>query len=85
LGLTDSLALVEGELQKAHSKEHLFEALLEKLRISDPANRENVQTALIRALKKKDENGFKEFIFKLAGVGAEKAVQILLMKIFPKP
>ena len=36
LGLGDSLALIEGELRKAFSKEHLFESLITKLQISNP-------------------------------------------------
>jgi len=85
LGLADSLAIVEAELRKAHSKHHLFEALIEKLNISDPLIREKAYEALVGSLKARNSGGFKSFISGLAGKGAEKAVEIIMAKLFPTP
>jgi DNA-binding response OmpR family regulator len=82
MGLGDSLALIEAELQKALSKEHLFDALISKLKISSPTERERIQEALIKALGKSDATGFREKISKIAGSVAEKAVETVISKIF---
>jgi len=86
LGLGDSLALIEAELRKAFSKEHLFESLIAKLQISDAHERQRLQDALVKALSKGDESGFKERVTKIAGTVAEKAVAAIISKLFlPKP
>lgn len=82
MGLGDSLNLIEGELRKAFSKEHLFEALIEKLSVKDTDERRKIQSALAKALSKNDENGFKDEIKKSAGVVAEKAVEIIISRMF---
>ena len=85
MGLTDSLALVEGEVRKAFSKEHLFQALIEQLNVVDADTKERARDALVGALQKKDASGLKSFVTKLAGAAAEKSVTVLLHKIFPTP
>jgi hypothetical protein len=82
LGLGDSLALIEGELRKAFSKEYLFEALILKLQISSPIEKQRIQDALIKALSKGDAAGFREKITKIVGSIAEKAVEIIISKLF---
>lgn len=82
LGLGDSLALVESELRKAFSKEHLFEALLAKLNVSDDQQKQKIRDALLHALSKGGEDSFKTKLVKLAGKTAEKAVEIIIVKLF---
>jgi DNA-binding NarL/FixJ family response regulator len=82
IGLGDSLALIEGELRKAFSKEYLFDALLTKLAISDDREKERLRKALVKALSSGKESGFKEMITKLAGSAAEKAVGIIISRLF---
>lgn len=82
LGLGDSLALIEGELRKAFSKEYLFEALISKLQISSPIEKQRIQDVLIKALSRGDEAGFKEKITNIVGSVAEKAVEIIISKLF---
>lgn len=84
-GLAESLALVEEEVRKSFSKEHLFQALIEQLKIADTETREKARSALIAALKGKNVSGFRSFVTKAAGTTAEKAVEILLHKLFPAP
>jgi CheY-like chemotaxis protein len=82
LGLGDSLAIIEGELRKSFSKEHLFEALISKLQISSPHEKQRLQDALVKALSRGDEGGFKEKITKIAGSVVGKAVEIIIAKLF---
>ena len=82
LGLCDSLALVEGELRKSFEKEHLFEAMLAKLSIADPQQKDRIRAALVRSLGRGDEQRFKEKLTRLAGKTAEKAVEIIISKLF---
>ncbi|GAB2830064.1 hypothetical protein GCM10027276_35970 [Comamonas piscis] len=82
MGLGDSMNLIEDQLRKSLSKEHLFEAILSKLSLTNGDEREKMHTALTNALASKDKNKFKEYITKLAGVTAEKTVDILISKIF---
>lgn len=82
LGLGDSLTLVEGELRKAFEKNYLFEALLTKLALSDPAERERMQAMLIKALTKNDEGRFREYVSGVVGKAAEKTVEIIISKMF---
>jgi len=84
MGLGDSLALIETELRKSFSKEHLFEALLAKLSLTNGAEREKVHAALTKALAKNDEAGFKEAITKIAGAASEKAAEMIISKLFPE-
>lgn len=82
LGLGDSLALVEAELQKSFAKEHLLEALLTKLSVSDQQQKDKIRDALVSALSRGGEEKFKERIVKLAGKTTEKAVEIIIAKLF---
>jgi len=82
LGLNDSLVLIEGELRKALSKEHLLEALIAKLNLSHAAERQKIQEGLVKALSKNNEGMFKEVISKAVGKGAEKTVEIIISKLF---
>jgi len=82
LGLVDSLGRVETELRKAFTKEHLFEAMIAKLNMADAEEKEAARCALVKALKKGEENRFKEHVKKLAGSTAEKAVELIIARMF---
>ena len=81
-GLGDSLALVEAELRKAFSKEHLFEALLAKLNVTNPDEKGRIEKALAKALTEGEEWKFREALTQIAGQTAEKAVEIIIAKLF---
>ena len=82
MGLGDSLALVETELRKAFSKEHLFEALVAKLNLSNVSDRKRIEAALAESLNAGNDTHFKEVVAKVAGQTAEKAVEIIISKLF---
>ena len=82
LGLGDSLALVEAELRKAFSKEHLFEALLAKLNVTNIGEKGRIEQALAKALAEGKEGKFREALTQIAGQTAEKAVEIIIAKLF---
>lgn len=82
LGLEESMAIVEEQLRLAFSKEHLFEALLAKLSVTDAGDRERVRDALAKALSNHDEPGFKSFLTGIAGQAAEKSVAFILDRLF---
>lgn len=83
MGLSESMALIEGQLRLAFSKEHLFESLLNKLSLSDPKERLKIQQELIKSLTKHDGSEFKKFVIKLAGDAAGKSVEYIIDKMFP--
>ena len=82
MGLGDSLILIEDQIRKALSKEHLFEAILTKLSIANADERMRMHNALAKALSSRDKENFKGYISKAVGVTAEKTVEILIGKIF---
>ena len=82
LGLGESLALIETELRKSFSKEYLFEALLAKLNVSDQREKKKLQKALVKALSTGNQARFTEVITKMAGAAAEKAVGIIITRLF---
>jgi len=82
LGLVDSMAAIEAELQKAMSKEHLLDALLSKLNVSDATTKQEARRALIKALKGNNEPKFKEYITKIGGAAGEKAVDLIISRLF---
>lgn len=82
LGLVESLALIEAELRKAFAKQHLFDALVAKLALSDPQAQLKAKKALSKALAGGGEDSFKAFIRKLAGTAAEKAVDQIIARLF---
>lgn len=82
LGLVDSLGLIESELKKALSKEHLFETLASQLSIGSNPDRQRMRDALIKALKSNNKSGFKSYIIRLVGTASEKGVEMLIGKIF---
>lgn len=82
MGLGDSLALVETELRKAFSKEHLFEALVAKLNLSNVSDKKRIEAALAESLNAGNDTHFKEVVAKVAGQTAEKAVEIIISKLF---
>lgn len=82
MGLGDSMRLIEEELRKALSKEHLFEALITKLSISQGEEREKMRAVLSKALAGKDKTKFKEYLSKAVGIAAEKTVEAIIGKIF---
>lgn len=82
MGLGDSLALVENELRKAFSKEHLFEALLAKLNVSNANDKKRIEAALVQSLSAGNDAHFKEVVSKVAGQTAEKVVEIIISKLF---
>jgi len=82
MGLVDSFATIETELQKAFSKEHLFEALLTKLNVSDVATKARMRKALTSALGSSDESSFKNYLKKIGGTVGEKAVDLIVSRLF---
>lgn len=82
LGLGDSLAIIEAELGKALEKSHLFEALIEKLQIGGAEEKEKLQKALVRALKKNNKERFRQSVISVAGKAAEKTVDVIISKLF---
>lgn len=82
MGLGDSMNLIEDQLRKALSKEHLFEAILTKLSITSGDERIKIHGALAKALSSRDKGKFKEYVSKAVGVTAEKSVELLIGKLF---
>ncbi|WP_434034838.1 hypothetical protein [Cupriavidus sp. a3] len=82
MGLGDSMLLIEEELRKALSKEHLFEALIIKLSVSRSEDRDKMRDALSKALSGKDKTKFKEYLSKAVGIAAEKTVEAIIGKMF---
>lgn len=82
MGLGDSMNLIEDQLRKALSKEHLFEAILTKLSITNGEERIKMHSALAKALSSQDKGKFKEYVSKAVGVTAEKTIEILIGKLF---
>jgi hypothetical protein len=82
LGLGDSLKLIETELRKAFEKSYLLDALLAKLSLAEGPERERMQDQLIKALSKKDESRFREYVGKAVGKAAEKSVELIISKMF---
>jgi DNA-binding response OmpR family regulator len=82
MGLGDSLALVETQLRKAFSKEYLFEALVAKLNVSNLSEKKRIEAALVQSLTAGNDAHFKKVLAKIAGQTAEKAVEIIISKIF---
>lgn len=74
--------LIESELRKAFSKEHLFEALVAKLNMTDGAERSRMQKELVRALERRDEGRFKKYLSQAVGQAAEKTVEMIVAKLF---
>lgn len=82
LGLGDSLILIEDQLRKALSKEHLFDALIAKLSVSSGEERERIREVLTKALGSKNKAKVKEHLTKVVGVAAEKTVEVVIDKLF---
>lgn len=82
MSLRESMEIVEEQLRLAFTKEHLFEALLSKLSVSNPDEKKRLQAAIVKALVKKDEGGLKRFISKAFGIAAEKSTKYILDRIF---
>lgn len=82
LGLGDSLAIIEREIKKALSKEHLFEALITKLSITSGEDKQRMRSTLSKALAGKDKSKFREYVSKTVGVAAEKTVEVMISKLF---
>jgi hypothetical protein len=82
LGLGDSLTLIEDQLRKALSKDHLFDALMAKLSVSSGEERERLRLVLTKALGAKNKAKVKEYLIKAVGVGAEKTVEVVIDKLF---
>ena len=82
LGLGDSMAIVEEQLQLAFSKEHLFEALLDKLNVTTPEEKKKLKSLLINALQKEDETGFKNVLMRVAGQAAVKGAEFIVSRMF---
>jgi len=81
-GRRESLECVEEQVQKSHSKSHLFEAMMKKLELSASGDRELLLKEVEKALSKKDESSLRLALKSVAGTAAEKSVEILLNKMF---
>jgi CheY-like chemotaxis protein len=82
LGLEESLSLIEEQLRQAFSKQHLYEALLNKLNVSSVNDRKRIQDALAKALGNRDEGSFKKALSRIAGQAAEKSVSLIIDRLF---
>lgn len=82
LGLADSTKLIEGELAIALSKQFLFDALLEKLQAVASDRRPEIEKKLVAALSNGDQESFKKYLSKAIGFSAEKAVDVILARLF---
>jgi hypothetical protein len=82
MGLGDSMAVIEDELRKSLGKEHLFEAIVTKLSVANPDDREKMRASLSNALLKRDKTKFKDYVARAVGVTAEKTVEAVINKIF---
>lgn len=80
-GVTDSLACIEEQLQKAFSKLHLFEAMLKTLDVSSTRDREALKSAFEKALKDRDQSTLKRRIKSVTGMAVDKGVDIILAKL----
>jgi DNA-binding NarL/FixJ family response regulator len=82
MGLVDSMTLIEDQLRKALSKEHLFEAILTKLSISSADERAKMHEALAKSLQSRNKGKFKEHVSRVVGVAAEKTVEVMIARLF---
>lgn len=82
MGLGDSMALIETQLRAAFSKQHLLDSLLAKLEISDSQTKGKIQDSLIKALRSKDEGGFRKRLVSLIGKISEKGVDLIISRVF---
>lgn len=81
-GLAEALACIEEQLQKAYSKQHLFDALLKSLDVSSPKDRLAIREAVEKAIDRRDQAGLKGAIKKVVGPVVDKGIDILLAKFF---
>lgn len=81
-GVTEALECVEEQLQKAFSKQHLFDSLIKTLDLGSQKDRSFVKAAVEKALKSKDQSKLKQTIKSVVGVAADKGVDLLLAKMF---
>jgi DNA-binding NarL/FixJ family response regulator len=81
-GVTEALESIEAQLQKAFSKQHLFDALLKGLDVSSGKDRIAVKEAVEKALKAKDQSGLKTQLKKVVGAAADKGIDLILAKLF---
>jgi CheY-like chemotaxis protein len=81
-GVTESLDVVEAQLQKAFSKAHLYEALLKSLDVSSPSKRIELKSAIEKGLKSKDQSSLRSSVKRIAGATVDKGIDILLNKLF---
>jgi hypothetical protein len=82
LGIGDSLAVIEGELKKALSKEHLFDALIQGLNIKTPDAIERLRKALVKSLANGSDQKIREAVIAAAGATALKAGEIIIGRFF---
>ena len=81
-GVAETLEVVEEQLQRAFSKQHLFDSLVKSLDVTSDAGRKVLKTALEKALKEKDQSPVKAAIKKVVGKAADKGMDVLLSRIF---
>jgi DNA-binding NarL/FixJ family response regulator len=82
MGLGDSLTLIEDQLRKALSKDHLFDALIAKLSVTNGEERERLRLVIAKALGSKNKVKVKEYLTQAVGVAAEKTVEVVIDKFF---
>lgn len=82
MGLEESMTLIEDQLRLAFSKQHLFDALINKINVTRADDRQRLQESLIKALSRRDESGFKRVLSSMAGQAAEKSVEYILNRLF---
>lgn len=83
MGLSDSLAAIEAELQKAMSKVHLFEALISQLNIMNADEKSRIKVALVKSLQKNDSSVLNKIITAIVGEVGKKAAAVVVGKLLP--
>lgn len=83
MGLGESLAVVEKELQKSLSKEHLFDSLVQTLGIIKEDEKLQLRKSLAASLVKGNEKQFMNDLLEKHGPTAIKTVAVLVKHFFP--
>lgn len=81
-GVTEALECLEEQLQRAFSKQHLFDSLIKTLDVASNSDRAAIKKAVEQALKSKDQGMLKKRIKSVVGAIADKGVDVVLAKLF---
>jgi DNA-binding NarL/FixJ family response regulator len=81
-GVTEALKCIEEQLQKAFSKQHLFDSLIKTIDIKSEKDKLAIKDSIEKALKSKDQSALKQGIKRVVGTAADKGVDLILAKFF---